>query len=211
MTANVTLGLDDEASLHDLAMIHHLLALKITNQKSGSSTEQGEGNSSGDWLRQGTCLAHSSGMDGHVCDSGHYLNELSEQHSQLAQLYGRLSMSDKLKMELIAECHGVTEVNLITALGFCSMTSSIESLERLERAHGLVTSISVEVFPGALQTEQKIGGWREALENEMNLKDSEAYHRPISSKYLVGSSSAPYCNSRYPTHMVVMDEVVRLE
>ena len=108
-------------------------------------------------------------------------------------------------MELIADCHGVTEVNLITALGFCSMTSSIESLERLERAHGLVTSLSVEVFPGALQTEQKIGGWREALENEMSLKDSEAYHRPTGSKYLVGSSSAPYCNSRYPTHMVVMD------
>ena len=85
------------------------------------------------------------------------------------------------------------------------MTSSIESLERLERAHGLVTSLSVEVFPGALQTEQKIGGWREALENEMNLKDSEAHHRPTGSKYLVGSSSAPYCSSRYPTHMVVID------
>ena len=68
-----------------------------------------------------------------------------------------------------------------------------------------MTSLSVEVFPGALQTEQKIGGWREALENEMNLKDSEAYHRPTGSKYLVGSSAAPYCNSRYPTHMVVMD------
>ena len=39
----------------------------------------------------------------------------------------------------------------------------------------------------------------------MNLKDSEAYHRPTRSKYLVGSSSAPYCNSRYTTHMVVMD------
>ena len=50
---------------------------------------------------------------------------------------------------------------MITALGFCSMTSSIESLERLERAYGLVTSLSVDVFPGALQTEQKIGGWRE--------------------------------------------------
>ena len=59
-------------------------------------------------------------------------------------------------MELIADCHGVTEVNLITALGFCSMTSSIESLQRLERAHGLVASISVEVFPGTLQTEQKL-------------------------------------------------------
>ena len=39
----------------------------------------------------------------------------------------------------------------------------------------------------------------------MNLKDSEAYHRPTGSKYLVGSSSAPFCNSRYPTHMVVME------
>ena len=58
------------------------------------------------------------------------------------------------------------------------MTSSIESLERLERAHGLVTSLSWEVIPRVLKTEQKIGSWREALENEKNLKDSEAYHRP---------------------------------
>ena len=106
-------------------------------------------------------------------------------------------MWDKNGMELIGQ--------LQNSLEFCSMTSSIESLERLERAHGLVTFLSVEVFPGALQTEQKIGGWREALENEMKLKDSDAYHRPAGSKYLVASSSAPYCNSRYPTHMLVMD------
>ena len=68
-----------------------------------------------------------------------------------------------------------------------------------------MTSLSVEEFPGALQTEQKIGSWRDALENELNLKDSEAYHRTAGSRYLVGSSSAPYCNSRYPTHMVVVD------
>ena len=80
-------------------------------------------------------------------------------------------------------------MNLITALGFYSMTSSIESLERLERAQGLFTSLKVEVLPGALQTEQKIGGWRE--ENEMNLKVSEAYHRPAGSKYLVDTSFAP--------------------
>ena len=123
MTADVTLDLDDDASLHDLAMIHHLLALKITKQKSVPSTEPAAGNLSGDWLRQGTCLAHSSGMDGHVCNLGHCLNTLSEQHRQLAQLYGRLSMSDKSGMELIADCHGVTEVNLITTFGFCSKTS----------------------------------------------------------------------------------------
>ena len=39
----------------------------------------------------------------------------------------------------------------------------------------------------------------------MNLKDSEAYHSSTGSRYLVVSSSAPYCNSRYPTHMEVMD------
>ena len=38
----------------------------------------------------------------------------------------------------------------------------------------------------------------------MTLKDSEAYHKPNGSKYLVGSSSAPYCNSKYTTHMKVM-------
>ena len=145
-TADVTLNLDEDASIHDLAMIHRLLALRITKQKYNSATEPSEGNPSSDWLRQGTCLAHSSGMDGNVCNSGHCLITLCEQHRQLAQLYRRF---------------GVTEVNLITALGFCSMTSYIESLERLERAHGLVT------FPGALQIEKKVGGWREALENEM--------------------------------------------
>ena len=73
-------------------------------------------------------------------------------------------------MELIADCHGVTEVNLKNSLGFRSMTSSVESLERLERAHELVTFLSVEMFSGALQTEQNVVSWREALENEMKVK-----------------------------------------
>ena len=92
-------------------------------------------------------------MEGHVRGTGHCLNTLSEQNNQLANLYGRVSLSDKSEMELIAASPEVTEVNLIAALGFCSMISSIESLERLVRAHGLVTSLSVEVFPGALETE----------------------------------------------------------
>ena len=112
-------------------MINHLLAMGVTKKKNNPSTGTSEGSPSSDWLRQGTCLAHSSGTDGHVCNWKHCLITLSEQHRQLAQLYGRLSMSDKSGMELIADCRGVTEVNLITALGFCSMTSSIESLKRL--------------------------------------------------------------------------------
>ena len=39
----------------------------------------------------------------------------------------------------------------------------------------------------------------------MILKGSEAYHRPAGSNYLVGSSSAPYSNSKYTTHMLVLD------
>ena len=47
-------------------------------------------------------------------------------------------------------------MNLITVLEFYSMTSSMESLERLERAHGLVTSLSVEVLPGAYRRSRKL-------------------------------------------------------
>ena len=104
MTAVITLDLDDDASLHDLAMIHHLLAMRVTKQKNNPSTEPSDGSPSSDWLRQGTCLAHNSRMDGHVFNSEHCLITLSEQHRQLAQLYGRLSMSDKSGMELIADC-----------------------------------------------------------------------------------------------------------
>ena len=157
-TADVALDLDDDVSLHDLAAIHPLLALEVIKQDGRPTTELTEGSFPRDWLMQGTCLASNCGMEGHVCGAGHCLNTLSEQHRQLAILYGRLSMSDKSEMELIANCHGVTEVNLITVLGFYSLTSSMESLERLERAHMLVTSLSVEVLPGALQTEQRIGG-----------------------------------------------------
>ena len=89
--------------------------------------------------------------------------------------------------------------------GFYSLLSSIDLMERLERAHELVASLSVEVCPGELQTEQKIGGWREAQENDMNPEDSEGHHIPTGPKYLVESSSAPYCNSKDPTHMKVLD------
>ena len=172
LTAEIELDGNDDDSLHNLAMIHHLMALKKTRQDDKQPTEPSEGNSPSYWMKEGTCLASSCRMEGHLCGNGHSLKTLNEHHRQLAKLYGRLSMSDKNEMEMIADCHGVTEVNLKITLGFCSMTSSSESSECLERAYELVTSLSVEVFPGALKTKQKIGSWREALENEMNLKHS---------------------------------------
>ena len=43
-------------------------------------------------------------------------------------------------------------MNLVTALGFYSMFGSLEPLLYLEQKHEMVTSISVKVFPGVLQT-----------------------------------------------------------
>ena len=88
-------------------------------------------------------------------------------------------MKAKTGTDLIGDCHVGTEVNLVTALGFYSMFGSLDSLLNLERKHEMVTAISVEVLSGVLQTEQKqIGKWREAIEVEMNIRQSETYRRP---------------------------------
>ena len=49
-------------------------------------------------------------------------------------------MKEKTETDLIANCHGGTEVNLVTALGFYSMFGSLESLLNLEQEHEMVTT-----------------------------------------------------------------------
>ena len=95
LTAEIELERNDDESLHNLAMIHHLLALKITRQEDKQPMEPSEGNSCSDWMKKGTCLVSRCGMEGHVCGNGHCLKTLNEQHRQLAKMYGRLRMSDK--------------------------------------------------------------------------------------------------------------------
>ena len=134
------------------------------------------------------------------------MKTLEKQHKQLTVLFGNVVMKARIETELIADCHGGTDVNLVTELGFYSMFGSLESLLNLEQKHEMVTAISVEVFPGVLQTEQKyIGKWREAVETEMNIRHSETYCRPSGARYLVGSTLAPMCKSRYPVHFVAVD------
>ena len=159
-----------------------------------------------DWVKPGSCLAEVCGLEGHVCGSLDCVKTLEKQHKQLTVLFGNVVMKARTETELIADCHGGTDVNLVTALGFYSMFGSLESLLNLEQKHEMVTAISVEVFPGVLQTEQKyIGKWREAIETEMNIRHSETYCRPSGARYLVGSTLAPMCKSRYPVHFVAVD------
>ena len=117
-----------------------------------------------DWVKPGSCLVGICGLKGHICGSLDCVNTLEKQHKQLTILFGNIVMKAKTETELIADCHGGTEVILVTALGFHSMFGSLESLLNLEQKREMVTAISVEVFPGVLQTEQKhIGKWREAI------------------------------------------------
>ena len=145
-----------------------------------------------DWVKPGSCLAEVCGLKGHVCGGLDCVKTLEKQHKQLTVLFGNVVMKARTETELIADCHGGTEVNLVTALGFYSMFSSLESL--------------LNLFPGVLQTEQKyIEKWREAIETEINIRHSETYCRPSGARCLVGSTLAPMCKSRYPVHFVAVD------
>ena len=86
------------------------------------------------------------------------MKTLAKQHRQLTILFGNIRMKLKIETELFAVCQGGVEVNLVTALGFYSMFGFLESLLNLEQKLEMVTAISVEVFPGVLQTEQKHTG-----------------------------------------------------
>ena len=106
----------------------------------------------------------------------------------------------------MAECYTNTTVNIATALGFFSRMCSLQSLEMLESEHHLVTALSVESWPEALQTTQKhIRGWKIGLDADMGIPVSEAYDLPVNAKSLVGSVMANVCGSHYPLHMAMVE------
>ena len=76
----------------------------------------------------------------------------------------------------------------------------------LESEHQLVTVLSVESWPGVLQTVQKpIRGWKIGLEAEMGFPVTEAYSLPMNAKSLVGSVMANLCGSNYPLQMSMVE------
>ena len=97
-------------------------------------------------------------------------------------------------------------MNIATALGFVSRMCSLQSLERLESEHHLVTALRVESWPGVLQVTQKhIKSWKLRFEAEMGFPMSEAYGLPLMAKSKVGSVMANLCGSHYPLHMAMVE------
>ena len=155
-----------------------------------------------DSVETGRCLAKVCRLEGHLCVGLDCVKTIAKQHKQLTILFGNVVMKAKTETELIADCHRGTEVNLVTALRFYSMFGSLESLLNLEQKHDVVTAISVEMFPGVLQTEHKyIGEWKETIEAEMNIRQNKSYRRRLGAQYLVGSTLASMCRSRYQVQL----------
>ena len=203
-THDVQRELNADSNLRDLNIIYDVMT--TASRSNGEDKVELLGWGPEDWVKPGSCLAEVCGLEGLVCGSLDCVKTLDRQHKQLTILFRNVMMKARTETELIADCHGGTEVNLVTALGFYSMFGSLESLLNLEQKHEMVTAVSVEVFPGVLQTEQKyIGKWWEAIETEMNIRHSETCRRPSGARYLVGSTLAPMCKSRYPGHFVAVD------
>ena len=113
---------------------------------------------------------------------------------------------EKSEVQIVAECYASTTVNIATALGFFSRMCSLQSLERLESEHHLVTALSVESWPGVLQVTQKhIKSWKVGLQAEIGFPMSEAYGLPLNAKSLVGSVMANLWGSHYPLHMAIVE------
>ena len=106
-------------------------------------------------MEPGSCLALMCGSGEHSCDGRSCVRIQYFQKEGLASWFGDITEKEKSEVQIMAECYTITTVNIVAALGFFSWMYSLQSLEMLESEHHLVTALSVESWPGALQITQK--------------------------------------------------------
>ena len=152
-TQDVQSELNAYCNLRDFNIIYNVMT--TAPKSNGEDKVELPGWRPEDWVKPGSCLAEVCRLEGHSCGSLDCVKTLERQDKQLTILFKNIVMKARTETELIADCHGGTEVNLVTALGFYSTFGSLESLLNLDQKHEMVTAISVELFSGVLQTEQK--------------------------------------------------------
>ena len=157
-------------------------------------------------MEPGSCLDSTCGNGEHTCDGKSCVRIQSFQKEDLVTWFEDITEREKSEVQIVAESYASTTVNIATALGFFSRMCSLQSLDRLESEHHLVTALSVESWPGVLQVTQKhIKSWKVGLEAEMGFPMSEAYGLPLNEKSLVGSVMVTLCGSHYPLHMAMVE------
>ena len=126
-----------DCNLRDLNIIYNVIT--TVSKSNGEDKVELPGWRPEDWVKPGSCLAEVCGLEAHVCGGLDCVKTLEKQHKQLTILFGNIVMKAKTETELIADCHGGTEVNLVTALGLYSMFGSLELPLNLEQKHEMVT------------------------------------------------------------------------
>ena len=201
VTERVRLAPTEDEDLATLSIVHRLI---LPQMKESSEVTSGTG--SVKRMDPGSCLDSTCGNGEHTCDGRSCVRIQSFQKEDLITWFEDITEREKSEIQIVAECYASTTVNLATALGFFSRMCSLQSLERLESEHHLVTALSVESWPGVLQVNQKhIKSWKIGLEAEMGFPMSEAYGLPLNAKSLVGSVLANLCGSHYPLHMSMVE------
>ena len=132
-TQNLQRELNSDCNLRDLNIIYNVMTK--ASRSNGEDKVELPGWGPEGWVKPGSCMAEVCGLEGHVCGGLDCVKTLEKQHKQLTVLFGNIVMKAKTETELIADCHGGTEVNPVTALGFYSMFGSLESLLNLEQKH----------------------------------------------------------------------------
>ena len=201
VTERVRWAPTEDEDLATLSIVHRLI-LPQMKESSEVTSETG----SVKRMEPGSCLDSTCGNGEHTCDGRSCVRIQSFQKEDLITWFEDITEREKSEIQIVAECYASTTVNLATALGFFSRMCSLQSLERLESEHHLVTALSVESWPGVLQVNQKhIKSWKIGLEAEMGFHMSEAYGLPLNAKSLVGSVLANLCGSHYPLHMAMVE------
>ena len=201
VTERVRLAPTEDEDLATFSIVHRLILPQMKE-----SSEMTSGTGSIKKMEPGSCLDSTCGNGEHTCDGRSCIRVQSFQKKDLVTWFEDIIEREKSEIQIVAECYASTTVNLATALGLFSRMCSLQSLERLESEHHLVTALSVESWPGVLQVTQKhIKSWKVGLEAEMGFPMSEAYGLPLNAKSLVGSVMANLCGSHYPLHMAMVE------
>ena len=201
VTERVRLAPAEDEDLATLSIVHRLILPQV---KESSETTSRLG--SVKKMEPGSCLDSTCGNGEHTGNRHSCVRIQSFQKEDLVTWFEDIAEREKSEIQIVAEIYASTTVSLATALGFFSRMCSLQSLERLESEHHLVTALSVESWPGVLQVTQKhIKSWKVGLEAEMWFPMSKAYALPPKAKSLVGSVMANLCGSHYPLHMAMVE------
>ena len=122
ITERVRLSLAKDEDLGNLNVVHKL----ILPQRKDSEETTVKQEKLVKKLEPGSCLDLVCGGGEHACDGRSCVRIQSFQKEDLATWFSDITEKEKSEVQIVAECYRSTTVNIATALGFASLTPTIE-------------------------------------------------------------------------------------